>query len=65
TPVQRGLQEKDAGKKADKKGKGKKGGEIQQFPVRLERLRRQLEYARPALLLLRRRSCTLRIIWNI
>src|SRR5579872_1519858 len=47
TPVQRGLQEKDAGKKADKKGKGKKGGEIQQFPVRLERLRRQLEYARP------------------
>jgi hypothetical protein len=35
------------GKKGDKKGKGKKGDEIQQFPNRLERLRRQLEYTRP------------------
>ena len=42
-PAQPGPQ----GKKADKKGKGKKGDEIESFPDRLERLRRQLEYTRP------------------
>ena len=31
-----------------KKGKGKKGDEVQQFPDRLDRLRRQLEYTRPS-----------------
>jgi hypothetical protein len=35
------------GKKADKKGPGKKGDEVQQFPDRLDRLRRQLEYMHP------------------
>jgi hypothetical protein len=47
-PAQPGPPDKDTGKKGDKKGKGKKGDEIQQFPERLDRLRRQLQYSRPA-----------------
>jgi hypothetical protein len=43
-PAQPGLE----GKKADKKGPGKKGDEVEQFPDRLDRLRRQLEYTHPA-----------------
>lgn len=44
--AQPGVDAKD--KKGDKKEKGKKGDEIQRFQDRLDGLRRQLEYVRPA-----------------
>lgn len=45
-PAQPGVDVKD--KKGDKKEKGKKGDETQRFQDRLDGLRRQLEYVRPA-----------------
>jgi len=44
-PAQPGPQGKEKG---DKKGKGKKGDEIERFPERLERLRRQYSDPQPA-----------------
>ncbi|MGD1096113.1 MAG: hypothetical protein ABSB35_29485 [Bryobacteraceae bacterium] len=44
-PAQPGPQGKEKG---DKKGKGKEGDEIERFPERLERLRRQYSDPQPA-----------------
>lgn len=43
-PAQSGVE----GEKAPKKGPGKKGAEVQLIPDRLDRLRRELQYARTA-----------------